>query len=161
MLNRNASAGRTSLYGFLVRRVFLAPLLRKAGPLVTKHEVISIVDDDASIRRATKRLIQSADLVVEDFGSAEEFLLSGRSQNSACLILDLQLSGMSGLDLQSQLQISNPRLPIIFISASADEMSTARALRSGAIEFLEKPIDEKALFAAINLSLLLFWSRGS
>jgi len=157
---RNPSALRAGLYSFLVRAVFLAPQLRKTGPLVSKQDVISIVDDNASIRGAIKRLIESADLIVEEFASAEEFLLSGRSQNSACLILDLQLSGMSGLDLQSQLQVSNPRLPIIFMSASVDEVSTKRALRLGAIEFLEKPIDEQALFAAINSSLILSHSRG-
>jgi FixJ family two-component response regulator len=91
---------------------------------------------------------------VEEFASAEEFLISGRSQDSACLLLDLRLSGMSGLELQNQLLISNPRLPIIFMSASADEISTTRALRSGAIEFLETPIDKKALFAAIDSSFL-------
>jgi FixJ family two-component response regulator len=112
------------------------------------------------MRRAIQRLIESADLVVEEFVSAEEFLLSGYSQNSACLILDLQLSGMSGLDLQNQLRISNPRLPIIFMSANADEMSMVRAMPPGAIEFLEKPIDEEALFAAINTSLNLFRIRG-
>ena len=124
---RNPSALRAGLYSFLVRAVFLAPQLRKAGPLVSKQDVISIVDDNASIRGAIKRLIESADLIVEEFASAEEFLLSGRSQNSACLILDLQLSGMSGLDLQSQLQVSNPRLPIIFMSASADVLQVVVA----------------------------------
>lgn len=123
--------------------------------------MISIIDDDASVRRAIKRLIESADLVVEEFASAEEFLLSGCSQYSACLILDLQLSGMSGLDLQNQLLISNPRLPIIFMSANADKMSIVRAMHLGVIEFLEKPIDEEALFAAINTSLNLFRSRGT
>jgi FixJ family two-component response regulator len=126
-----------------------------------RQTVISIVDDNASVRGAVKRLIQSADLTAEEFSSAEEFLLSGRSQNSACLIVDLQLTGMSGLELQNKLQALNPRLPVIFMSASADEMSRARALRSGAIEFLEKPINEQALFAAIDSSLNLFHSGVS
>jgi len=160
MLIRNASVAKKCLYALLARRVFMAPLLRRSGPLVRRGEVISIVDDDASMRRAIKRLIESADLVVEEFASAEQFLLSGCSQNSACLILDLQLSGMSGLDLQKQLLISNPRLPIILMSANADEMSVVRAMHLGVIEFLEKPIDEEALFAAINTSLNLFRSRG-
>ena len=104
MLIRNASVDKKCLYALLARRVFMrtyAPLIRRSGPLVRRGDVISIVDDDASMRRAIKRLIESADLVVEEFASAEEFLLSGCSQNSACLILDLQLSGMSGLDLQT------------------------------------------------------------
>jgi FixJ family two-component response regulator len=77
------------------------------------------------------------------------------------LIVDLQLTGMSGLELQNKLQALNPRLPVIFMSASADEMSKTRALRSGAIEFLEKPINEQALFAAIDSSLNLFHSAVS
>ena len=153
------SSLRMNENSFLACRVFLAPLLRTTATLVRRQEVISIIDDNASIRTAIRRLIQSADLVVEAFSSAEEFLLSGRSQNSACLILDLQLQGMSGLDLQNQLLISNPRLPIIFMSANADEISTERALRAGAVEFLEKPISEHSLFAAINASLILFRSR--
>ena len=157
MLIPKSSLGM-NLNSFLACGVFLAPLLRTAAKLVRRQEVISIIDDNASIRTAIRRLIQSAGLVVEEFSSAEEFLLSGRSQNSACLILDLQLQGMSGLDLQKQLLISNPRLPIIFMSATADEISTEQALRSGAIEFLEKPINEQALFAAINASLILFRS---
>jgi FixJ family two-component response regulator len=121
--------------------------------------VVSIIDDDTSIRRAIKRLIESADLAVAEFGSAEEFLVSGCSQNSVCLILDLQLPGMSGLELQNQLRISNPRLPIIFVSAAANENAIEHALRAGAIQFLEKPFNEQALFAAISNSLLLFHSH--
>lgn len=161
MLIRNAFGLRTNLNSFLARRAFLSPLVRTDGPLVRRQEVISIVDDNLSIRRAFKRLIESAGLVVEEFTSAEEFLLSSRSQDSACLILDLRLPGMSGLELQEQLLISNPRLPIIFMSAQADEAATARALRRGAIEFLQKPINVEALFAAIDSSLILFRSRGS
>lgn len=155
MLSSRAPVLRAGLNRILACRVFCAPVVRKVGPLVSKQEVISIIDDTASIRRAVKRLIESAALTVEEFASAEEFLLSGRSQDSACLILDLQLSGMSGLELQNQLLISNPRLPIIFMSAHADDVSIARAVRSGAIDFLEKPLDEEALFAAINSSMLL------
>ena len=104
-------------------------LVRKRGKLTVKGVVISIIDDNASIRIALKRLIESTGLPVEDFASAEEFLVSCRSQDSACLILDLQLPGMSGLELQSQLHISNPGVPIIFISARLDEQARARALR--------------------------------
>lgn len=140
---------------------YLASSFLKEGPLVSTQDVISIVDDDKSISSAIRRLMESADLIVEEFGSAEEFLLSRRCQDSACLILDLQLPGMSGLELQDQLRISNPRLPIIFISADPNEMAKTRALRSGAVEFLEKPITEQALFAAIKLSLVLQPSPGS
>jgi FixJ family two-component response regulator len=146
-------------YPLVTRRLF--PLLnRRRGELTVKRVVISIVDDNASIRRALKRLIESTGLPVEDFASAEEFLVSGRSQDSACLILDLQLLGMSGLELQSQLHISNPRVPIIFISARFDEQARARALIAGAIDFLQKPFSEKALFDAIN-SALVIQTRGA
>ena len=147
-------------YPLVTRRLF--PLLvRKRCELTVKGMVISIIDDNASIRIALKRLIQSTGLPVEDFASAEEFLVSCRSQDSACLILDLQLPGMSGLELQSQLHISNPGVPIIFISARFDAQARARALRTGAIEFLQKPFSEEALFAAIKTSLSIGESSAS
>src|SRR5258706_12324022 len=90
--------------------------------------------------------------------SCVKFLLSSRSQDSACLILDLQLPGMSGLELQSQLHVSNPGVPIVFISAHGDEQARAKTLTAGAVEFLQKPFSEEALFEAIKTSLS---SRGS
>jgi two-component system response regulator AtoC len=114
------------------------------------HALISIVDDDESIRKATKRLLQSVGLVVEDFTSAEDFLSSGHPQDSACLILDVQLPGISGLELQSLLQASDFRLPIVFITAHGDAHIRIKALEGGAIDFLQKPFTEKALFKAIN-----------
>ena len=123
--------------------------------------VISIIDDNESIRVALKRLIQSIGLRAEDFASAEEFLVSCRSQDSACLILDLQLPGMSGLELQNQLHVSNPGVPIVFISARFDEHERTRALRAGAFRFLQKPFSEDALFEAIKSSLLIRGSSAS
>src|SRR6266566_1417652 len=114
------------------------------------YALISIVDDDQSIRKATKRLIESVGLVVEDFASAEDFLSSGHPQDSACLILDVQLPGISGLELQSLLQASDFRLPIIFITAHSDAHIRIKALKGGAIDFLQKPFTENALFKAIN-----------
>src|SRR5258705_4299451 len=114
------------------------------------HALISIVDDDESTRKATKRLIQSVGLVVEDFASAEDFLSSGHPQDSACLILDVQLPGISGLELQSLMQASDFRLPIVFITAHGDAHIRIKALERGAIDFLQKPFTEKALFKAIN-----------
>lgn len=137
----------------LATRPFLPLLVRKRSALTVKGVVISIIDDNPSIRTALKRLIESTGLPAEDFSSAEEFLVSCRSQDSACLILDLQLPGMSGLELQSQLHISNPGVPIVFISARFDEQARARALRTGAIEFLQKPFSDEALFEAIKTSL--------
>jgi two-component system, NtrC family, response regulator AtoC len=113
--------------------------------------LISIVDDDESIRKATKRLLESAGLTVEDFTSAEDFLNAGRPQDSTCLILDVRLPGISGLELQSQLRASAPKVPIVFITGHGDAQVRARALEAGAIDFLQKPFSEKALFKAINL----------
>jgi FixJ family two-component response regulator len=121
--------------------------------------VISIIDDDASLRWALKRLLQSDGLLVAEFASAEEFLRSGHCQTSACLLLDLQLSGMSGIELHDRLRVSNPQLPIVFMSGNINETNRARAMCSGAIEFLEKPIDEQALFAAIDACLILSRSQ--
>jgi two-component system response regulator AtoC len=112
--------------------------------------VISIVDDDESIRKATKRLIESVGLTVEDFPSAEDFARFGRPQDSACLILDVRLPGISGLEVQSQLIASKSQVPIIFITAHGDEQMRARALKAGAVDFLQKPFTEKQLFKAVN-----------
>lgn len=112
--------------------------------------LISIVDDDESIRKATKRLIESVGAQVEDFASAEQFLSFGHPDNSACLILDVKLPGISGLELQSQLRAANFKVPIVFITAHGDAAVRARALEGGAVDFLQKPFSENALFKAIN-----------
>jgi FixJ family two-component response regulator len=161
MLVSNGATTGTTLQYALATRPFFPLLVRKRSALTVKSVVISIIDDNASIRMALKRLIESTGLPAEDFASAEEFLVSRRSQDSACLILDLQLPGMSGLGLQSQLHISNPGVPIIFISARFDEQARARALRTGAIEFLQKPFSEEALFKAIKTALLISGSSAS
>lgn len=126
---------------------------------MTDGMVITIVDDDESLRKAIKRLINAVGLSVEDFASAEDFLCSGRSQDAACLILDLQLPGMSGLELQRRLAAANCRVPTIFISANSDGQAYKRALEAGAVGFLQKPFSEDALFNAIN-SALAFNGRG-
>jgi DNA-binding NtrC family response regulator len=116
--------------------------------------LISIVDDDDSIRNATKRLIESVGLRVEEFASAEEFLSSGRPKDSACLILDVRLPGMSGLELQNELATSEVTVPIIFITAHGDNETRANALNAGAADFLQKPFTEKSLFKSINSFLV-------
>jgi two-component system, NtrC family, response regulator AtoC len=112
--------------------------------------LISIVDDDESIRKATKRLIESVGICVEDFASAEDFMIAGRPQDSTCLILDVRLPGISGLDLQNQLRACDSTVPIIFITAHGDAEARTRALEAGAVDFLQKPFTESALFRAIN-----------
>jgi len=111
---------------------------------------VSIVDDDAPVREALKNLMRSARFDVETFGSAEEFLASDRLNKTECLILDLYLPGMNGFDLQEHLNAQRRAIPIIFITAHADETARQRALRAGAVELLGKPVRREALFQAIQ-----------
>jgi FixJ family two-component response regulator len=124
-------------------------------PLVAQTPLrrIAVVDDDASIREALKSLMRSARFHVEAFGSAEEFLASQRFADTDCLILDVSLPGMSGFELQNHLNQERLDLPVIFITAQADEASRARALKGGAIEFLGKPVRREPLFKAIQSAL--------
>jgi DNA-binding NtrC family response regulator len=125
------------------------------------NALISIVDDDESIRKATKRLIESVGRRVEDFASAEAFLSSGRPDKSACLILDVRLPGKSGLELQSQLRALGSKVPIVFITAHGDAAVRAKALEGGAVDFLQKPFSEKALFKAINVFAVKYGAEVS
>ena len=128
---------------------------------MTNGMVISIVEDDESMRKAIKRLINSVGLSIEDFVSAEDFLSSDRSKGSACLILDVRLPGMSGLELQNWLAASNRRVPVIFISAHGDGQVRRQALEAGAVDFLQKPFSAEDLFTAINSSLETYRSGTS
>ncbi len=114
---------------------------------------ISIVDDDASIREALQSLMRSVKFNVEAFASAEEFLASERVKDTSCLILDVYLPGMSGFELQSHLNAERLDIPIIFITAHADEVSRQRALKGGAVEFLGKPVRREPLFKAIQSAI--------
>jgi FixJ family two-component response regulator len=115
-------------------------------------EVIYLVDDDSRVRDATSELLASLDLDVITFESAAEYLDYSRSDTAACLILDLQLPGINGLDLQRQLADKDCP-PIIFISGHSDVPSTVRAMKAGAVEFLTKPLDPPALISAIDSAL--------
>lgn len=114
---------------------------------------ISIVDDDASIREALRSLMRSVQWEADTFSSAEEFLASGRADDTACLILDLYLPGMNGFDLQRQLNQAGRGIPIIFITAHADEASREKALKAGAVELLAKPVRREPLFRAIQSAI--------
>jgi FixJ family two-component response regulator len=114
---------------------------------------ISIVDDDASIREALKSLMRSVRFNVEAFASAEEFLASDRLHDTACLILDVTLPGMSGFELQNRLNNERRAIPIVFITAHADEAARQRALRGGAIDLLSKPVRSEPLFKAIQSAI--------
>ncbi|HTE88703.1 MAG TPA: response regulator, partial [Terriglobales bacterium] len=113
------------------------------------------LDDDVSVRRSTRRLLHSAGLRAEAFASAEEFLMSGRAEETACLILDLRMPGMNGLQLQRRLtEAANP-IPIIFLSAHSSADEERRALQAGATQFLQKPISKEVLLLAIGKALKL------
>ena len=120
---------------------------------VTETPVISIVDDDESVREAIESLMKSVGYTAKVFPSAADFLSSENLDDTGCLILDVQMPGMSGLELQTRLVASKCRIPIIFISAHSDADARARALDAGAVGFLQKPFSEDALLNAINLSL--------
>lgn len=110
---------------------------------------IAVVDDDASLREALRGLLRSAGFHAEVFASAEEFLRSGRVRGTACLILDVRMPGMSGVELQERLMASDLAVPIVFISAHGDEEVRALALERGAVDFLQKPFSDDALLTAI------------
>ena len=117
---------------------------------------IAIVDDDWAMRGAIKTLVETVGLSAQGFSSAEEFLSSRHAQDSQCLILDVHMPGMSGLELQRRLAKQNCRVPIIFMTAYHNEAERARAIEAGAVDFLEKPFGEQALFHAIQVALLAY-----
>jgi two-component system response regulator FixJ len=115
--------------------------------------MIAVVDDDESVRTATKSLLTSAGYDVATFASAGSFLKSDAVRETACLVLDLRMPEMDGLELQSQLNAAASTFPIIFISAHADALSRRRAIEAGAVNFFCKPFEAAALLAAIELAL--------
>ena len=115
--------------------------------------LISVVDDDDSVRESLGGLIRSVGFAVKVFASAEEFLNSDHLRNTDCLILDVRMPGMNGLELQRQLAASYCKIPIIFITAHGDEEVRARALNGGAVDYLLKPFSEEALLNAIDAAL--------
>ncbi len=114
------------------------------------NTLISVVDDDSSMSRMLARLINAAGFDVESFGSAEAFLQSGNLDDSACLILDVDLPGMNGLELQQKLNKAGHALPIIFISAEATEAMQQKMLDSGAIGFFKKPFSIDSFLAKVR-----------
>ena len=119
----------------------------------SERPLIFVVDDDFLMQESTTRLLRSFKFNVKALASAEEFLNSDYLAKTACLILDLRLPGMSGLELQRQLISENRRMPIIFVTAEGDETQQTQALAAGAVAFLYKPFDEHDLLNAINSAL--------
>ena len=115
--------------------------------------IVFVVDDDPSVRRAIKRLIGSVGLQVELFGSAQEFLHSKRPEAPSCLVLDIRLPGISGLDFQRVMAEANIHIPIIFITGHGDVPMTVRAMKAGAVEFLTKPFRDQDLLDAVQFAL--------
>ena len=119
----------------------------------TEVPLISIVDDDDSVRVALKSLIDSVGFRAEVFGSGEEFLNSPYVSKTDCLIADVRMPGMGGLELQERLNVAHLSIPLVFISAHDDCDARVRGLRAGAIDFLKKPFSEDALLGAISAGL--------
>ena len=117
--------------------------------------LISVVDDDESVRESLESLLKSMGFTVRAFAGAEEFLNSGASDETNCLILDVRLGGMSGQDLQQELISRPPPVPIVFITAHGDEAIRARVMADGAVDCLFKPFSEEALLSAVDAALSL------
>jgi len=118
-------------------------------PLPEPKAIVAIVDDDLSFREGVSSLIRAAGWKVETFASAEEFLARPRAEAPSCLLLDLQLPDLSGLDLQKRMAEGNLDIPIVFITGHGDIPASVQAMKAGAVEFLTKPFDKEQLFLAI------------
>ena len=115
--------------------------------------MVAIIEDDESYRAAVHRLLKSAGLSVQSFDSAEAFLNSGQQYETGCLISDIRMPGMSGLELQAKLKSDHCPIPTIFITAHGDEKMRMQALRAGAVEFMAKPFDDEALLESVRAAL--------
>jgi FixJ family two-component response regulator len=118
-----------------------------------KMNLVAIVDDDDLMRGALQGMLKSVGLYSQAFASAEEFLTSGQQHQTACLIADIRMPGMSGLELQARLNDEQCRIPTIFITAHGDEKMRMQALRAGAVEFLAKPFDDEVLLGSVQAAL--------
>ena len=116
-------------------------------------QLIAIVDDDESVQSALRELIEADGFSPKCFGSAEEFLESGLQRKVACLITDIRMPGMSGLELQAKLKADGHKIPTIFITAHGDARVRIQAMREGAVEFLMKPFDDQVLLSRLRAAL--------
>ena len=123
--------------------------------MISEHtpELVAIVDDDESVQSALKDLMESAGLSARCFGSAEEFLESDRRGETACMVADVNMPGMSGLELQAKLKAEGSRIPIIFITSQSDAGMKLQAMKAGAVEFLSKPFDDELLLEKVRAAL--------
>jgi FixJ family two-component response regulator len=125
------------------------------APIVSEREteIVSVVDDDASLRRSVRNLLTSVGFRVEAFASAEEFLGSPQSANTGCLVLDLRMTGMNGLELLKHLQATGSTIAVVVLTAHGDEEARRRALQAGAVAFLGKPFRGDALLDAVRTAM--------
>jgi FixJ family two-component response regulator len=122
-------------------------------PIQVKAKVVAIVDDDDLMRAALQGLLKSAGLATQAFASAEEFLGSGRQHDAACLITDIRMSGLSGLELQARLNGDQCRIPTILITAHGDAKMQMQAMNAGAMGFLAKPFDDEILLEHVRAAM--------
>jgi FixJ family two-component response regulator len=125
----------------------------KAGPLAPPQGVVYVVDDDCSFLRSMDRLLRAAGYSAQTFASAEEFLATDRPDAVGCLLLDLRMPGVNGLELQDRLASSGNSLTVVFLSGQPEFHAGVRALKAGAVDFLEKPFTESELLAAVANAL--------
>ena len=118
-----------------------------------KAKMVAIVDDDDLMRSALQGLLKAGGLLAQAFPSAEDFLKSGQQHDTGCLITDIRMPGMSGLELQAQLNADHCRIPTIFITAHGDARIRMQAMRAGAVEFLAKPFDDEALLESVRAAM--------
>jgi FixJ family two-component response regulator len=116
-------------------------------------QLVAIVDDDRSVQSALKDLMESAGLSARSFASAEEFLESDQRSQTACLVADIRMLGMSGLELQAKLKAEGSRIPMIFITAHGNEKLKMHAMTAGAVEFFSKPFDDEVLLEKVRAAL--------
>jgi len=126
------------------------PKRERRDPQADEPRLVAVVDDDASVRQSTRRLIQSFGHRAEVFGSGEEFFRSGLATQTACLVLDVRMPVMGGLEIQRRLAESGTSVPIVFITGRASEQEEQRARDAGAVAFLRKPVDQENLRQAIE-----------
>ena len=152
---RALEAGAVAFLGKPFSDEILLQTIRSAlrGQLGVRKNLISLVDDDESIRRTTTLLIESFGFHAAAFESAESFLKSGQLHETSCLIIDLQMPGMNGLQLQSQLAAAGYKVPVVFITAYDKEESRQQALQAGAVAFLSKPFNDGLLLQTIRAAL--------
>jgi FixJ family two-component response regulator len=115
--------------------------------------MVVVVDDEESVRNAVQRLLRAAGLTVRSFASAEDFLKSGQLNTTRCLVADIRMPGMSGLDLLAELNRQHLPIPTILITAHGDENLRMQAMRAGAVKFLPKPVDGASMLASVQAAL--------